>query len=224
MSEQSIANYKRYEQNKPEHFWNMIKGYVPEVVRGKIYKNWKEIDELPHEARLERVWLDFGYSNDPTAIGGIYKYNGGYILDEWCYQTGMVNREISDTLKNRERGLTIADSSEPKSIEEIRQYGINVIGTDKGKDSIKQGIQYVQGQKISYTKRSVNIKKEYENYAWKEDKEGNGLNVPIDMYNHHMDGIRYAFSSLKPNQDDVEVKLQEQFNRNTYKQVYNSTR
>jgi len=95
LAQQAIWNYENYRMTKPSHYWNMIKGLVPEVVRGKIYSGWKEIDGVPHEARLIRRWLDFGYSNDPTAIGDVYEYNGGYILDEQLYRKGMMNKPIA---------------------------------------------------------------------------------------------------------------------------------
>lgn len=193
-------------------------------VEGKIYKNWNIIDEIPHEARLERYGLDFGYSNDPTAIVGIYKYNGGYILDEVCFQKGMSNKEIADTLKNIDRALVIADSAEPKSIDEIRAYGVNILPAEKGAGSINQGIQYVQNQKISVTKASVNIIKEYRNYLWETDKNGKVLNTPEAGYDHALDAVRYGLSSLKPKQDDISVKLQQQFTKNMYNRDSNSTR
>lgn len=164
---------------------------------GKIYRDWATIEEIPHEARLERFWLDFGYSNDPTAIGAIYYYNGGYILDELCYQKGLSNKQIADILLNQENNaLVMADSAEPKSIDEIRSYGVNIQGTTKGKDSVNQGIQVVQDQRISMTSRSTNLDKEYRNYLWETDKDGKILNVPISIYNHHLDGVRYGFDSL----------------------------
>lgn len=167
-------------------------------MEGKIFKGWQIIDEVPHEARLERYGLDFGYSNDPTAIVAIYYYNGGYILDEIAYQKGLSNKQISDIINNQPRALVMADSAEPKSIDEMKLYGVNVLGTEKGRDSINQGVQYVQDQKISITKRSVNGIKEYRNYMWDTDKEGKILNKPIDMWNHFMDATRYGFESLRP--------------------------
>lgn len=196
IAQASIDSYERYKETKPNHYWNMIKGLVPEIIRGKIYTNWKEIDEIPHEARLVRRWLDFGYSNDPTAIGDIYYYNGGYILDEQVYRKGLLNKDIADRINLLPDTLTVADSAEPKSIDELKLYGVNIIPAIKGQGSITQGISAVQGVQISYTKRSVNIKKEYDNYAWQEDKDGNNLNKPIDLFNHHMDGIRYAIQTL----------------------------
>ena len=167
-------------------------------VEGKIYKDWQIIDEIPHEARLERRGIDFGYSNDPTAIVDIYKYNGGFILDEVTFQKGLSNKQIADILINKDKILTIADSAEPKSIDELCSYGINVIGAIKGPDSIRQGIQIIQDQRISVTKRSLNIIKEYRNYMWKEDKNGKILNEPDGGFDHSMDAIRYAMASFVP--------------------------
>ena len=166
-------------------------------IETRIYRGWKIIDEMPFGARFERFWLDFGYSNDPTAIGALYYYDGGYILDEIAYQKGMLNKTIADTILAQEsKGLTIADAAEPKSIDEIRLYGLNILPAIKGPGSINKGIAFVQGKKISVTKRSVNIIKEYRNYVWITDKDGKIINEPLDINNHHMDGIRYAFNSM----------------------------
>lgn len=168
------------------------------VVEGRIYKDWNvTLDEIPHQARLERYGLDFGYSNDPTAIVAIYRYNGGYILDEIAYQKGLSNKLIADILSNQIPKLVIADSSEPKSIDEIKSYGINILPATKGKDSVNQGIQFVQDQRISVTKRSLNIIKEYRNYLWITDKEGKIVNEPQDFLNHAMDAVRYGLDSFK---------------------------
>lgn len=168
-------------------------------VEGKIYRDWLEIEEIPHEARLVRRGLDFGYSNDPSALVDVYYYNGGYIFDEMIYQKGMSNKQLADFILNlpEPQTLVIADSAEPKSIDELKVYGLNVIATTKGAGSINQGIQYVQDQRISYTKRSTNLKKEYRNYMWKKDPlTDKTLNIPQDVWNHSMDALRYAIQSL----------------------------
>ncbi|MEI7942793.1 MAG: terminase large subunit, partial [Candidatus Riflemargulisbacteria bacterium] len=108
------------------------------------------------------------------------------------------NKQIADILQEVERALVIADSAEPKSIDEIKLYGINIMGATKGKGSISQGIQYVQDQRISVTKRSVNVIKEYRNYLWKTDRDGQVTNDTESGFDHSMDAIRYAFSSYKP--------------------------
>lgn len=169
----------------------------PSGVERKIYRDWNIIEEIPHEARLERYGLDFGYTNDPTAIVAIYKYNDGFILDECLYQKGLSNQQIADFLKSIQRALVKADSAEPKSIDEIGKYGIMILPATKGQGSVTQGIQFVQSQRISVTKRSINLIDEYNRYMWETDKSGNIINKPIDMFNHACDAIRYGFSEYQ---------------------------
>jgi len=136
----------------------------------------------------------------------IYYYNGGYIVDEIFYRKGVLNKEIADTLLAVDEALVIADSANPQNIEEIKLYGVNIIGANKkGKDSVLNGINYVQEQKISVTKRSINVIKEYRNYLWKVDKNGNVLNEPEHEFSHSMDAIRYALVGIMPN-----IKSQQQ--------------
>jgi phage terminase large subunit len=186
------------EQRKNRKGWWKVYGLGQlGEVEGKIYRDWVIVDELPHEARLERFGLDFGYSNDPTAILAIYYYNGGYIVNELAYTKGLSNKQIADIILSQEvKVLTVADSAEPKSIDEIQSYGVTITPADKGKDSVRQGIQLVQAQRMSITKRSVNVIKEYRNYLWATDKNGVILNVPEHQFSHAMDGIRYAMSNL----------------------------
>lgn len=189
-----------------KNWWKVYgEGQLGEV-EGKIYKDWQIIDEIPHEARLERYGLDFGYSNDPTAIVAIYRYNGGFILDEICYQKGLSNKQIADILNNQPKSLVIADSAEPKSIDEIMSYGVLIQPSQKGQGSVLQGIQYVQDQKISITKRSVNGIREYRNYMWKTDMDGKILNVPDVGFDHFNDAVRYGMESLRPQvEEDFEL-------------------
>lgn len=170
-------------------------------IEGRIYTGWQIIDSIPHEARLERYGLDFGYSNDPTAIVAIYYYDGGYILDEITYQKGLSNKQISDIIGNNPKALIMADSAEPKSIDELILYGCNVLPVPKGQGSVNQGVQYVQDQRISITKRSINGIKEYRNYMWDTDKDNRIINTPIDMWNHFLDATRYGFESLRPKKE-----------------------
>ena len=184
-------------KNRPD-WWKVFGlGELGEI-QGKIYSNWVIVDEIPHEARLERYGVDFGYTNDPTAIVAIYYYNGGYILDEVCFQKGLSNRQIADILLNQSKALVIADSAEPKSIDEIKSYGVNILATTKGPGSVSQRIQMIQDQKISMTKRSTNIIKEYRNYLWQTDKDGKVLNVPEHQFSHSMDAAGYGMASIVP--------------------------
>lgn len=173
-------------------------------VEGKIYKDWAIIDEIPHEARLERYGLDFGYANDPAALVALYYYNGGYIVDELLFRTHMSNRKIADYIMNSENpnALVIADSAEPKSIAEMQEYGVNIIGAQKGPGSRNQGIQYVQDQRISMTKRSTNVIKAYRNYMWKTDRDGKVILIPDHNLSDAMDAVRYAVETMRPPDDD----------------------
>lgn len=165
---------------------------------GRIYTNWTvDLEEIPPDARLVRYGLDFGYSNDPTAIVGIYKWNDSYILDEVCYMKGLFNSDIAGVLSGVEQALVIGDSAEPKSIDDLAMnHKIKVVGASKGPGSRLQGIQYVQDQKIFVTKRSINIIKEYRNYLWQTNPDGKIINEPQEFMDHTMDAIRYGLDSF----------------------------
>lgn len=191
------AIVKSIEQRKNRAGWWQVYGLGQlGEVEGKIYKEWQILEDIPHEARLERYGLDFGYSNDPSAIIAVYYYNGGYILDEITFRKGLSNKQLADTILNSKDALVIADSAEPKSIDEIKSYGVEILPTKKGKDSVVHGIQLVQRQRISMTKRSVNLIKEYRNYLWVTDKNGRILNEPEHTFSHSMDAVRYAIESM----------------------------
>ena len=194
-----VSEIESRKDNK--QFWQVYGLGLLGEAEGRIYTGWQTIDEIPFEARLERYGLDFGYTNDPTAIVAIYYYNGGYILDEITYQKGLSNKQIADILQNIPKALVVADSAEPKSIDEIKSYGVNIIPVTKGRDSVVQGIQYVKDQRISITKHSTNGLKEYRNYIWLTDRDGKILNTPIDLWNHFLDAARYGFEGLRPATD-----------------------
>lgn len=199
----SASIVREIESRKGNKAWWRVygEGLLGEV-EGKVYKDWRIIDDIPHEARLEGYGLDFGYSNDPTAICAIYYYNGGYIVDEIAFQKGLSNKQIADILRNQPTALCIADSAEPKSIDEIKTYGISITGANKGQGSVMQGIQYVQSQRMSLTKRSTNFIKAYRNYMFKTDKEGKILNEPDHLYSDAMDSVRYRMEALRPMVDE----------------------
>lgn len=170
------------------NWWNVYGLGLQGSLEGVIFSNWKTIPALPEDARLLGCGLDFGYSNDPTAIVAIYKYNDTRILHEVLYKKGLVNQELAKYLPK----TTIwADSAEPKSIEEIRRLNIDIRAVTKGADSISFGIQVMQQQKYLVTESSTNIIKELRNYCYDTDKNGKTLNKPVDNYNHAIDAIRY---------------------------------
>ena len=186
------------------------------IVDGLVYENWheesfdlitkKEYDSLDaYEKPRNPVFkddlvscfgMDFGYTNDPSTLfcGMVdIKNKRLYVFDE-MYEKGLSNKRIFETIKEmgyaKER--ITADSAEPKSIDELKAYGLKVKGAMKGKDSIKNGIQWIQDLEIIIHPRCVNFITEISNYTWDQDKFGNKRNEPIDDFNHLMDAMRYA--------------------------------
>lgn len=195
---------KSIESKKHKKNWWRVYGMgLRGEIEGKIYKNWEILDEIPHHARLVRYGLDFGFTNDPSSLVAIYYYDGGYILDEIAFRTGMMNRVIADLILEQEyQALVIADSAEPKAIAEIKERGVDIMGIAKTKGETKDktwtkwSIELVQDAKISVTKRSLNVIKEYRNYLWKVDRDGKVLNEPEHEFSHSMDAVRYAMVSI----------------------------
>jgi phage terminase large subunit len=157
-------------------------------LQGVIFSNWQTIDKIPEDARLLGCGVDFGYTNDPTAIVAVYEYNGQRIVDEVAYRTGMLNSDIAKALPNFVP--VYADSAEPKSIDEIKRYGIRIKGVTKGKDSINYGIQIMQSQSYLVTSTSTNLIKELRNYCWDTDAQGRTMNTPTGT-DHGIDSWRY---------------------------------
>lgn len=211
----SIDEIESHRHNKS--WWKVYGlGQLGEV-EGQIFRGWKIIDEIPHEARLEVRGLDFGYARDKNALCDIYRYNGGYIIDELMSRVGIKNRQTADLILNQEdpNVLTIADSAELKSIDEMSEYGVNITGVQKvggtgaisgNKESFtNSAIQFVQAQQMSVTKRSLNYIKSYRNFMWQTDRDGN----IIPKYDHFMSdemmSVVYGMTNFAPRERDTEV-------------------
>ena len=163
--------------------------------RGQIYTNWSTINEWPEELTTYWYGLDFGYTNDPSALIKIGLMGGELYMEENMYETHLTNKDISNKfgfigVENTDE--IFADSAEPKSIEEIYRLGWNILPAKKGKDSVVNGIDILQSYKMNIVKTSHNLINELTNYTWKEDKNGNFLNVPVDDWNHLLDAARYV--------------------------------
>ncbi len=163
-------------------------------LRGMVYENYDIVEEAPSTYKARWFGLDFGY-NDPTALIDVRLSGGDLWLDEVIFAGGVTNPDIARLL--RERSLLgfaiVADSAEPKSIEELRRLGVSHIEpANKGADSIRVGISVLKRYKLHITRRSTNLRKEIANYKWREDANGEPTNEPIDIFNHGLDAVRYV--------------------------------
>ena len=164
------------------------------IVEGLIFENVVVSDYIPVEAR-RRKWygIDLGYTNDPTAIVMVCVYGNDMYIDEVCYQTKMLSDDIIKACKDvRDAPEFICESADPRLIDEIYNAGVDIKAVQKFPGSIKAGIMKMQQYRIHITSRSTNIRKEFNNYTWRQDKEGKWLNEPIDCYNHAIDACRYV--------------------------------
>ena len=180
-----------------ENFWRVYGLGERGVATATIFTHWTEINQIPNEYKLLNIGLDFGYTNDPTAIVRIYTDGHSFAVDELCYATRLTNSDIAKVLRDNEvdrSDVVICDSAEPKSIDEIHSHGFNTHGARKGKDSVKNGIQFLHSRPLAITSRSVNLIRELRNYKWKEDKNGKQLNDPVDSFNHAIDAMRYGIT------------------------------
>ena len=164
------------------------------IYEGLVFTEWQQVDEMPEGNK--RYGMDFGYTNDPSTLYAVTETEDAFFIDEIFYKTGLLNRDIAGLMDSngivKDYDEIIADSAEPKSIDEIKGYGYNIKPAPKGQDSIRQGIDKLKSKKMFVTKRSVNLIKELRNYAWVSDKEGNPTNKPVDAFNHGIDAVRYA--------------------------------
>jgi phage terminase large subunit len=195
--EASIINeFKKAEEKaKTSEYWaNWVKVYVNGEIgslQGVVFDNWKPCDAIPQQARLLGYGCDFGYSNDPSTLVAVYQLNNEFYYDELIYQKGLLNSDLARLIKQHPTAMIYADSAEPKSIQELKNYGIRITATEKGADSIMHGISKMQQAPFYVTKRSLNLIKELRAYTWATDKTGATLNKPIDAFNHAIDAMRY---------------------------------
>ncbi|MGZ3927519.1 MAG: terminase large subunit [Mucilaginibacter sp.] len=183
--------------------WKVYARGVTGKITGLVLNNWHLCDSIPQGAKLLGLGLDFGFTNDETGCIEVYKQNGELWINELIYETGLTNLDISERLsslgihKNTE---LIADSAEPKSIEEVRRLGWRIKGVKKGADSIKNSIDILKRYPLNITRNSVNLRNELSRYKWRIDRSGRTLNEPIDRWNHLIDPLRYvALNKLKIN-------------------------
>lgn len=192
----SEVQVKEIESNKSDANWWKVYGEGKTgSLRGAVIQNWQIVESLPTDYKNRWIGIDFGFTNDPTAIVDIRLSEGELWIDELLYERGCDNIMIANILKQNgiDSNLNIvADSAEPKSIQEIRSFGFRIEGAEKGRDSINNGIEILNRYRKNISKRSANIINEYRSYRWQMDAFGEATNSPIDRYNHSIDAQRYV--------------------------------
>ena len=178
-----------------EESWKVYARGLTGKVSGLVLSNWVLCDDIPREAGLLACGLDFGYTNDPSACLQVFRLNGELWLHEVLYETYLTNPAIAARLQAAgisKNMLIIADSAEPKSIDELRHLGWNMTGADKGPGSINNSIDILKRYRLNVTRSSINLRRELERYCWKTDSSGRNLNQPVDHSNHLIDPLRYV--------------------------------
>lgn len=201
----TIQRYEGYKTLKPDYYWQVIKGYVPEVVRGRIYRGWTQVEAVPEGARLIRFGVDWGWYPDPVSVIALYYYNGEYIVDEIIHGTELEDSIICSKIKEVEgwkETLAICGADEPKSIEILRKAGIKAERFDNGPGSVDFRIKTTATKRIAVTSRSKNVWTGYSVYRWHEDKDGHPTGVPDHEGSDSMDAISYAVTSVVGNPED----------------------
>lgn len=204
LDEADLRVFQRMKKNNPRRYavaglggWGIIDGLV--------YENWREayftLEQIKKDFIIQSAFgLDFGYTNDPSAffVGFIDIHNQKIFVWDEMYREGLSNKSIFEEITSMGYGKERirADSAEPKSIDELKGYGLRVKGADKGRDSVNSGIQFIQDFEIIIHPRCVNFLTEISQYTWDTDKFGKKLNVPIDDFNHLMDAMRYALEKF----------------------------
>ena len=202
LNDDYIKKFERLKELHPDKYKHRVLGGWKEQADGLVFENWKPINNVPETAQLLGYGLDFGFSSDPCALCGVYRYDGQIIVDEMIYQTHLTNSELIHLMKSK--GVDIyktiwADSAEPKTIEEIRRANFNIKPVVKGADSIRAGIRIINDlNEWQVTRHSKGLLKELRMYSYDKDKNGQPIDKPIDAWNHQLDAFRYfAMMELK---------------------------
>ena len=189
--------HRKIEGIEDYELWKVYARGKTGVIRGLIFPRYNIVESMPDKMERRGEWygIDFGFTNDPTAVYHVVLAHGELWLDEVMYQQGQDNPHIARRLKDvgvTNRSNVVADCAEPKSIAEINATGLHIVASDKGADSVNVGINILKRYKLNVTRRSTGWLSEAQKYKWKVDKNGNTLNEPCDVFNHAMDAVRYV--------------------------------
>ena len=189
--------HERIEAIEDKELWIVYARGLTGKLTGLVFRNWGVVDSLPprNEWKMDCRGLDFGFTNDPSALEHVVLAHGELWIDEEIYQVGMTNPDIARRCKDigiTKGDMIIADCAEPKSIQEIHNEGLYIVSSSKGKDSINNGIDILKRYRINITRRSKGIIANMQAYKWVIDRDGKMTNKPIDAFNHGIDAIRYV--------------------------------
>lgn len=191
--EQTVINEIESLKERNPSLWRIYGLGQRALVEGLVFPAFVTIDHIPYNVRRRWIGVDFGYSNDPTAIVEVGVDGKNLYLDEIIYRTEMLSSDIIAILKQEAAGMKIiSESADPRLIQEIYRSGADIHPVQKYPGSVEAGLSKMQEYKIHVTKRSYNLIKELRNYTYRQDKEGKYLNLPVDMFNHAVDAARYV--------------------------------
>lgn len=191
LSPEFIKEVEDMKKNNPEKYAHTVMGRWADVAEGAVFKNIGVVKEFPKWCKKVALGLDFGYTHDPSAAMMCGMIDDNLYIDEICYRTGMLSSDLIKELRRFGDLKVFSDSADPRLIQEIHNGGIKIYPVEKGAGSIIAGIDKMKSLNIFVTERSFNLRKEFRNYVWDKDKDGNYVNQPIDAWNHGIDAVRY---------------------------------
>lgn len=190
LSPEFLKEVEDMKANNPEKYAHVVIGRWADVAEGAVFKKWGIVKEFPPQCKKVAIGQDWGYTNDPSASIRCGIIDNALYLDELDYRTGLLSGDIIKML--RPWGLKVlADSADPRLIQEVHNGGIKIYPVEKGAGSINAGIDKMQSMETFITERSYNLIREYRKYVWAKDKDGNYINEPEDHDNHGIDAVRY---------------------------------
>lgn len=193
----SKEEHERIEGIKDPEMWKVYARGKTGKLSGLVFPDFHVVDDMPERDawKMTAYGLDWGFTNDPTALVHVVLAHGELWLQCLIYETGMTNPMIADRCKDLgvgRRDVIVADCAEPKSIAEVRNEGLNVVASSKGRDSIRTGLDVMKRYRINIVRPSVGMIREFSSYKWKKDRNGDDENEPMDMFNHAIDAVRYV--------------------------------
>lgn len=189
--EQPVIDEIKSLKYKNPTLWQIYGEGKQAIVDGLVFPNFETIADIPAQIDKTFIGIDYGYTNDPTAIVEVGIEGENIYIREIAYQTHLMTNEIAQILKKQGKKV-ISESADPRMIDELARDGVNIVPVQKYKGSIEAGIAKMQTMKIHVTKDSTNVIKEFKNYTYEKNREGKYLNTPIDMFNHAIDATRYV--------------------------------